>query len=215
MINQPRHTYIHNYHPHTTTWSHRNNKPKSGSPNQRGQSNIASWDTRRDNYGSESKIKDRCNSSGSDDNGHYHEGRFCRSHSSRKRLHRWYHDIRQPNDMHDAETVEAVRSVGKSKPTPSAPHAWQIMKQWICYSLSALATLCWCRLRGSQGLDAKKTLRPGLALANIIDSCIGGTPLYKGIRRGGIENQSNDVLCCLRHQSQVKHEACGKPLRGI
>ena len=117
--------------------------------------------------------------------------------------------------MNSKETGEAGWSVGKSKTTPSSQGAWQIMKQWICYPLSVLVTLCWYSLRGSQGLNDKKKLQPGLALANMIYSCIEGTPLYKGKRRRGNNNWRDDVLCHLRHQSQVKHEACGKPLRGI
>ena len=37
-------------------------------------------------------------------------------------------------------------------------------------------------------VDANKTLQTGLALANIADSCIVGTHLNKGIRRGGNGN---------------------------
>ena len=47
------------------------------------------------------------------------------------------------------------------------------------------------------------------------DSCIGETPLYEGIREGGDKNWRNEILCYLQHKSQVKQEACGKPLRGI
>ena len=154
-INQPQHTYIHHHHPHTTTPSHRNNKPKSGSPNWRGQCDIASWDPRCDNSGSGASIQDMHNSSGSDDNRHYRKGRFCRSHSSRKRRHFWSHNSRQPDNMHDEETVEAGWSVEKRKLTPSSGSAWQIIKQWICYTLSALSTLCWYRLIGYQWLYAR------------------------------------------------------------
>ena len=79
--------------------------------------------------------------------------------------------------MNGEATVESGLSVGNIKNIPSYPGALQMMKQWICYPLSALAALCWYSLRGSQGLDANKTLWKGLALSNITDSCIEGTPL--------------------------------------
>ena len=194
---------------------HHNNGTRSYSPNWQVQCNIASQDPKRDNSVSNAKIKDRRDSYGSDNNWHYSKGCFHLIHSSRKRLHSQYHNICQPDDMDEEATFEASWIIGKSKNTPSSPGDWQMMKQWICYPLSVFVTLCWYSLRGSQGLNDKKKLQPGLALANMIYSCIEGTPLYKGKRRRGNNNWRDDVLCHLRHQSQVKHEACGKSLRGI
>ena len=133
-INQPRHTYMHHNHPHTMNPSHRHKKPRSNYPNQQGQSDIASWEPRRNSSGSDAKLNDRRDSYGSDNNGHYREGFVHHSHSSRKRRHRQYHDSCQPGDMNNEDTVEASWSVGNITTTPSAPGDWHIMKQWIILS---------------------------------------------------------------------------------
>ena len=105
-INQPQNIYIHHYYPHTITASHHYKKPGSYYPNLCGQRDIASQYPRCESSGSNSKIKDRCNSYGSEDNIHYRKGRFLRSHSSRKHQHRWSHDSRQPDKMNDEDMVE-------------------------------------------------------------------------------------------------------------
>ena len=126
MINQPQHTYIHHHHPHTMNPSHRKNKWKSVSPNRRVQHEIASHDPRCDNSGPNSKIKYRCNSPGSNDNGHFREGRFRCIHSIRKRWHRQSHDSCLPGDMKDKATVEDGWGVGKRK-TLQVP---QVTERW-------------------------------------------------------------------------------------
>ena len=112
-INQPQHTYIRHHHLNTTTPSHCKNKPNSGSPNQRFRLKIVYRDPSHDNSDSDAKIKGRRNISGSDDNGHYHEGHFWHSHSIHKLRHHKYHDSCQPDNINDEETVKAGWSVGK------------------------------------------------------------------------------------------------------
>ena len=134
---QPQHTYIHHHHPHTTTPSHCHKKTRSGSSNWRGQQNIVSWDLRSDTYGSDTNIKDRHDSSGSNDNIHYHEVSFHHSHSSCACQNQRSPNNHPPDDMNKEDTVETGWSVGKSRTTPSAPYAWHIRKNWIM-----LSTVC-------------------------------------------------------------------------
>ena len=102
-INQPQNIYIHQHQTHTTTTSHRHKKTRSDYPNIHGQQNIAPQYPRRDNPGSNVKIKDRRNSYVSDDNGQYHKGRFYHSHLSYKRQHWWSHDSCQLDEMNVIE----------------------------------------------------------------------------------------------------------------
>ena len=133
-INQPQNTYIHHHHPHIMNPSHIHKKPRSDSPNWRDQCNIASGDPRHNSSGFDTKIKDRRDSSRSEDNGHYREGNFFRSHSSHKRWYCQSHDSHQPDDINDKDTVEDSWSVVKSTKNPSAPGSWHRMKQWIVLS---------------------------------------------------------------------------------
>ena len=133
-INKTQHAYIPHQHPNIMTPSHHQKKPRFDYPNQCGQRDIAYQYPRYNSSGSNSKIKDTCDSSVSDDNGHYYKGRFRYSHSSHKCRYRRSHDSSQPDNMNNKDTIEYGWSVWKRKTTPSAPGVWNIMKQWIILS---------------------------------------------------------------------------------
>ena len=123
-INQPQHTFIRHHHPQTMTPRNHHKKPRSGYPNWRSQRDIVSQDPRLDSSISDSKIKDRHDSSGSNDTRHYRKGGFLRSHSSCTRRHRQSPNNFPPEDMNDKDMVDAGWIFNNRRTPPCTPCAW-------------------------------------------------------------------------------------------